>query len=69
MVSKVRIDGHAYGEAISAPVSSCGPGIGHDSPEAYDRAAYAALSFAAADTEWAKVSVRRSSTRRRFVTS
>jgi hypothetical protein len=50
---KVIVDGHTYSVSVGPPASGYGPGIAYDSPEAYDRAAHAALSFAAADTEWA----------------
>lgn len=49
---KVIVDGHTYSVAVGPPASGYGPGIAYDSHEAYDRAAYAALSFAAADIEW-----------------
>lgn len=49
---KVRVDGYVYSISVSAPASGYGPGIAYDSAEAYDRAAHAALSFAAADVEW-----------------
>ena len=49
---KVVVDGHTYSVSVGAPASGYGPGIAFDSPEAYDRAAHAALSFAAADTNW-----------------
>ena len=49
---KVVVSGHTYSVAVGPPASGYGPGIAYDSPEAYDRAAHAALSFAAADTEW-----------------
>jgi hypothetical protein len=49
---KVVVDGHAYSVSVGTPASGYGPGVACDSPEAYDRAAHAALSFAAADTEW-----------------
>lgn len=50
---KVIIDGHTYSVSVGPPASGHGPGVAYDSPEAYDRAAHAALSFAAADVEWA----------------
>ena len=49
---KVIVSGHSYSVCVGAPSSGYGPGVAYDSPEAYDRAAHAALSFAAADTEW-----------------
>lgn len=49
---KVVVDSHTYSVSVGPPASGCGPGVAYDSPEAYDRAAHAALSFAAADTEW-----------------
>ena len=49
---KVVVDGHTYSVSVGPPASGYGPGVAYDSPEAYDRAAHAALSFAAADTEW-----------------
>jgi hypothetical protein len=49
---KVVVGGHTYGVSVGPPASGYGPGIAYDSPEAYDRAARAALSFAAADLEW-----------------
>jgi hypothetical protein len=48
---KVVVDSHTYSVSIGPPAIGYGPGVA-DSPEAYDRAAHAALSFAAADTEW-----------------
>jgi hypothetical protein len=49
---KVVVGGHTYSISVGPPASGYGPGIAYDSPEAYDRAAHAALSFAAADKEW-----------------
>jgi hypothetical protein len=49
---KVVVDGHTYSVSVGPPASGYGPGVAYDSPEAYDRAAHAALSFAAADAEW-----------------
>ena len=49
---KVVVDSHTYSVSVGPPASGCGPRVAYDSPEAYDRAAHAALSFAAADTEW-----------------
>jgi hypothetical protein len=49
---KVVVDGHTYSVSVGPPASGYGPGVAYDSPEAYDRAAHAALSFAAADLEW-----------------
>ena len=49
---KVVVDGHTYSVSVGPPASGYGPGVAYDSPEAYDRAAHAALSFAAADIEW-----------------
>jgi hypothetical protein len=49
---KVVVDGHTYSVSVGPPAIGCGPGVAYDSPEGYDRAAHAALSFAAADTEW-----------------
>lgn len=49
---KVRVDGHTYSVCVYAPALGHGSGVTHDSPEAYDGAARAALSFAAADTKW-----------------
>jgi hypothetical protein len=49
---KVIVDGHTYSVAVGPPASGYGSGLAYDSPEAYDRAAHAALSFAAADTKW-----------------
>lgn len=49
---EVIVGGHTYSVAVGPPASGYGPGIAYDSPEAYDRAAHAALSFAAADIEW-----------------
>jgi hypothetical protein len=49
---KVVVGCHTYSISIGAPASGYGPGVAYDSSEAYDRAAHAALSFAAADTEW-----------------
>jgi hypothetical protein len=53
---KVVVDGHTYSVSVGPPASGYGPGVAYDSPEAYDRAAHAALSFAAADTEWGEAS-------------
>jgi hypothetical protein len=49
---KVVVGAQTYGVSVGPPASGYGPGVAYDSPEAYDRAAHAALSFAAADTEW-----------------
>lgn len=49
---KVVVDSHTYSVSVGPRASGCGPGVAYDSPEAYDRAAHAALSFAAADIEW-----------------
>jgi hypothetical protein len=49
---KVAVDTHTYSVSVGPPAIGYGPGVAYDSPEAYDRAAHAALSFAAADTEW-----------------
>ena len=49
---KVVVDSHTYSVSVGPPASGYGPGVAYDSPEAYDRAAHAALSFAAADLEW-----------------
>ena len=49
---KVVVGGHTYSVSVGPPASGYGPGVAYDSPEAYDRAAHAALSFAAADLEW-----------------
>jgi hypothetical protein len=49
---KVIVGGHTYSVCVGPPASGYGTGVAYDSPEAYDRAAHAALSFAAADTEW-----------------
>jgi hypothetical protein len=49
---KVIVDGHTYSVSVGPPASGYGPGVAYDSAEAYDRAAHAALSFAAADLEW-----------------
>ena len=49
---KVVVGGHTYGVSVGPPAIGYGPGVAFDSPEAYDRAAHAALSFAAADLEW-----------------
>ena len=49
---KVVVDTHTYSVSVGPPAIGYGPGVAYDSPEAYDRAAHAALSFAAADTEW-----------------
>jgi hypothetical protein len=48
---KVIVDGHTYSVAVYAP-KVISAGCAYDSPEAYDQAARAALSFAAADMEW-----------------
>jgi hypothetical protein len=48
---KVIVDGHTYSVAVYAPKVVHGVSA-YDSPEAYDQAARAALSFAAADVEW-----------------
>jgi hypothetical protein len=37
---------------MDGAVGRHGLGVAYDSPEAYDRAVHAALSFAAADTGW-----------------
>jgi len=49
---KVVVDTHTYSVSVGPPAIGYGAGVAYDSPEAYDRAAHAALSFAAADTEW-----------------
>jgi hypothetical protein len=49
---KVVVGDRAYGISVGPPAVGHGPGVAYDSPEAYDRAAHAALSFAAADLEW-----------------
>jgi hypothetical protein len=49
---KVIVDGHSYSVSVGPPATGYGPAVAYDSPEAYDRAAHAALSFAAADLEW-----------------
>jgi hypothetical protein len=49
---KVVVDGLTYSVSVGPPASGYGPGVAYDLPEAYDRAAHAALSFAAADTPW-----------------
>lgn len=48
---KVIVDGHTYSVAVYAPKVVRGVSA-YDSPEAYDQAARAALSFAAADLDW-----------------
>jgi hypothetical protein len=53
---KVVVDGHTYSLSVGLPAGGYGPRVAYDSPEAYDRAAHAALSFAAADTEWGEAS-------------
>jgi hypothetical protein len=49
---KVIVEAHTYSVSVGPPASGYGPGVAYDSPEAYDHAAHAALSFAAADVEW-----------------
>jgi hypothetical protein len=49
---KVIVDGHTYSVSVGPPAIGYGPGIAFDSADAYDRAAHAALSFAAADLDW-----------------
>lgn len=48
---KVIVDGHTYSVSVYAPLTIHGD-CTYESPEAYDQAARAALSFAAADTKW-----------------
>jgi hypothetical protein len=50
---KVIVDGHTYSVTVYAPKVVQGTSA-HDSEEAYDQAARAALSFAAADRKWAE---------------
>jgi hypothetical protein len=48
---RVIADGHTYSVSVYAPKAIRGVAA-YDSSEAYDQAAHAALSFAAADMEW-----------------